>query len=79
MGHLEEVQLSFSFPSLPSDFFDVQVLKILLSIISFEIIVASLQHYGLNPFFARCLIVVYKNSNFESVNALVEIEVSVTK
>ena len=38
MGHLGEIQFSFPFPSLPLDYFDVQDLKILLGIISFEII-----------------------------------------
>ena len=40
MGHLGEIQLSFPFPSLPSDYFDVQDLRILLS---FEIIVAKVR------------------------------------
>ena len=39
MGHLGEIQFSFSFPSLPLDYFDVQDLKILLGRISFGIIV----------------------------------------
>ena len=37
MGHLGEIQFSFPFPSLPLDYFDVQDLKVLISIISFEI------------------------------------------
>ena len=40
MGHLGEIQFSFLFPSLSLDYFDVQDLKILLGVISFEIIVA---------------------------------------
>ena len=47
MGHLGEIQFSFPFPSLPLDYFDIQDLKILLGFISFEIIVANSQHYGL--------------------------------
>ena len=78
MAHLGEIQFSFPFPSLPLDFFEVQDLKILLGIISFEIIVASSQHYSLKCFFARCFIV-YKTLNFESVNALAEIEISFMK
>ena len=54
MGHLGEIQFSFPFPSLILDHFDVQDLKILLGIISFEVIVASSQHYGLKCIF--CLI-----------------------
>ena len=41
MGHLGKIQFSFPFPSLPLDYFDVQDLKILLGIISFEIIAAG--------------------------------------
>ena len=78
MGHLGEIHFSFPFPSLPLDYFDVQNLKILLGIISFEVIVGSSQHYDLKCIFSRCLIV-YKNFNFESVNALAEIEVSFIK
>ena len=77
MGHLGEIQFSFPFAILPMDYFDVQDLKILLSIISFEIIVASSQHYmALKAFFAGCLIVYKKTLNFES---LAEIEVSFIK
>ena len=57
MGHLGEIQFSFPFPSLPLDYFDVQDSKILVSIISFEITVASSQHFDLKCFFAGCLIV----------------------
>ena len=35
MGHLGEIQFSFSFLSLPLDYFDVQGLQILLSFIYF--------------------------------------------
>ena len=51
MGHFAEMHFSFPFPSLPLDYFDVQDLKILLRIISFEIIVACPQHYGLKCIF----------------------------
>ena len=51
MGHLGEIQFSFPFPSLPLDYFNVHDLKILLSIISFEIIVASSRHYSLKCMF----------------------------
>ena len=54
---LREVQFSFPFPSFPLDYFKVQDLKILLGMISFEIVVASLQHYSLKCIFSRCLIV----------------------
>ena len=47
MGHLGEVQFSFPFTNLLLDYFDVQDLKILLDIISFQIIVADSQRYGL--------------------------------
>ena len=47
-GHFREVQFYFPFPSLLLDHFDVQDLKILLSIISFQITVASSQHYALS-------------------------------
>ena len=57
MGHLGEIQFSFPSPRIPLDYFDVQDIKILLSIISFEITVASSQHYSLNAVFAGCLIV----------------------
>ena len=60
MGHLGEIQFSFPFLSLSLGYFDVQDLKILLGIISFEIIVGSSQHYGLKCIFARCLIVYKK-------------------
>ena len=80
MGHSGEIQFSFPFPSLPLGYFDVQDLKILLSVISFEIIVSSSRHYGLKCiFFAGCLIVYKKTLNFESVNALADIEVSFIK
>ena len=36
MGHLGEIQFPFPFPSFPMDYFDIQDLKILLSIISFH-------------------------------------------
>ena len=55
MGHLGEVQFSFPFPSLLLDCFDFQDLKILLGIISFEVIVASSQHYGLKCIFCPIL------------------------
>ena len=41
MGHLGEIQFSFSFPGPLLDYFDVQDLRILLGIILFEIIVAK--------------------------------------
>ena len=47
----ERFSFSFLFASLPLDYFDVQDLKILLSIISFAIIVASSKHYGLKCIF----------------------------
>ena len=78
MGHLGEIQFSFPFPSLPLDYFDVQDFKILLGIISFVIIVASLRQYNLKCIFAGCLIVYKKTLNFESVNTLAEIEVLVS-
>ena len=75
MGHLREVQFSFPFPSIPLDYSDVQDLKVLLAIISFEITVASSQHYGLKCiFFCLMLDRIYKTLNFESVNALAGIE-----
>ena len=40
MGHLGEIQFPFPFPSFLLDYFDVQDLKILLGIISFEIAVS---------------------------------------
>ena len=43
------------FPSLSLDYFDVQDLKILLGIISFEIIVVSSQQYGLKCMFCWML------------------------
>ena len=55
MGHLGEVQSSFLFPSLPLDYFDVRDLKILFGIMSFEIIVARPQHYGLKCIFCPML------------------------
>ena len=55
MGHLRDVQFSSPFPSLPLDYFDVQDLKILLGMISFEIVAASLQHYGLKCIFGPML------------------------
>ena len=55
MGHLGEIQSSPPFPSLPLDYFNVQDLKVLLSIISFEIIGASSQHYGVKCIFCRML------------------------
>ena len=56
MGHLGEVQFFFPFPSLPLDYFYVQDLKMLLSMITaFEIIVASLQNYGLKYIFCPML------------------------
>ena len=79
MGHLGEVQSSFPFPGFPLDYFDVQDLKILLGMISFEIIVASLQHYNLKCIFARVLDHIQKTSNFDSANAFAKIEVSFTK
>ena len=56
MGHFGEMHFSFPFPSLPFDYFDVQDIKILLGAISFEIIVACPQHYGLKCIFSRCMI-----------------------
>ena len=79
MRHLRGLQFSFPFPSFPLDYFDVQDLKILLGMISFEIIVASLQHYSLKCIFPQCLIVYKETSNFESVNALAKIKVGFTK
>ena len=58
MTHMGEIQFLFPFPSLPLDYFDVQDLKILPSIISLEMIVASSRHYA---FFAGSLIVYKKN------------------
>ena len=78
-GHLGEIRLSFPFPSLSLDYFDVQDSKILIGIISFEIIVASSQHYGLKCIFCPMLDRIQKILNFESVNALAEIEVSFIK
>ena len=50
------------FHSLPLDYFDVQDFKLLVDISSFEMIVASSQHYGLKCLlFARCLMVYKKN------------------
>ena len=49
MGHLGKIQFSIPFPSLSLEYFDVQDLKILFGIISFEIMVASSQHYGFDP------------------------------
>ena len=76
MCHFGEMRFSFPFPSLLIDHFDVQDLKIFLGIISFEILVASSQHYVLKCIFCWML---EKTLNFESVNALVEIEVSFIK
>ena len=64
MGHLGEMQFSFPSASLPLDYFDVQDIKILLGIISFEVIIASSRHYDLKCIFAGCLIV-HKTLNFE--------------
>ena len=50
MGYLGEIQFSFPFSSLPLDYFDVQDLKILVDVISFEISVAGSQHYGLTVY-----------------------------
>ena len=66
MGHLGEIQFSFPFAILPMGYFDVQDLKILLGIISFEIIISSSQHYGFKCIFCRML-------DFES---FAEVEVS---
>ena len=46
MGHLRGIQFSFRYPflSVSLDYFDIHDLKILLGIISFEVIVASSQH-----------------------------------
>ena len=60
MAHLGEVQFSFPFPSFPLDYFDIQDLKILLGMISFEIIVAGLQHYSSKCIFTWCFIVPQK-------------------
>ena len=54
-NYLGEIQFSFLLPSLPLDYFDVQDLKILLGIISFNVIVASSRHYGLKCIFCRTL------------------------
>ena len=53
----ERYSFPFLFPASLQDYFDVQDLKILVNIISFEIIVASSQHYSLKCFFAGCLTV----------------------
>ena len=53
--HLGQNQFSFPFPSLPLDYFDVQDLKMLLGIISFEIAAASSQQYSLRCNFCRML------------------------
>ena len=56
-GSLGRGTVSFPFPSLRLGYFDVQDLKILLGIISFEIIVyvASSQHYGLKCLMLDCI------------------------
>ena len=50
MDHFGEMHF-FPFPGLPFDYFDVQDIKVLLGIISFEIIVACPQHCGLTCIF----------------------------
>ena len=79
MGHFGEMHFSLPVLSLPFDYFDVKDIKMSLRIISFEIIVACPQHYGLTCIFLPKCLIVYKNLHIDLVNALAEIEISFTK
>ena len=64
MGHFGEMHL-FPFPSLPFDHFDVQDIKIVPRSISFEIIVACPQPYGLTCIFCPMLDSIKKKKNLK--------------